>query len=158
MDTKSKIKRLKNIWRGMNARCFDVGHKDFEHYGKRGIHVFQEWRNFENFFADMADTYEDGLTLERLNNNIGYCKKNCVWQPLKNQSKNRRPFSQWKSKYNTREWKKKREQELKSKGKHLKEIRDHLILDLHKKKIPMQDIAAVFGIHPSQVTRSLKIK
>lgn len=40
---------------------------------------------------------------------------------------------------------------------HLLEARTHLILQLTKKGMSKQDIAIIFNVHPSQITRSLKI-
>jgi hypothetical protein len=46
----------------------------------------------------LSNGYEPWLSIERKNNDEGYSPKNCTWIPKKDQSKNRRPYSQWKKK------------------------------------------------------------
>ena len=38
----------------------------------------------------MKATYADNLTIDRKNNNRGYCKSNCRWIPQGRQNRNRR--------------------------------------------------------------------
>lgn len=69
----------------MLNRCGDSRH---EHYGARGITVCDRWQSFKNFYADMGDP-PAGMSLERKNNNRGYCESNCVWATTSQQNKNR---------------------------------------------------------------------
>lgn len=79
------------IWRSMIDRCHLPTHRAWGNYGGRGIQVCARWRNsFENFFADMGLTYHSGLTLERVNNGLGYSPHNCVWASYLAQGQNRR--------------------------------------------------------------------
>lgn len=79
------------IWRGMRSRCLNVTDKDFPNYGGRGITVCKEWQSsFENFWKDMSETYQDNLTLDRMNNEKGYSKENCRWATVQEQSNNTR--------------------------------------------------------------------
>ncbi len=78
------------VWGGMINRCHNTNSKDYKHYGGRGIKVCKRWHKFEDFYKDMGDTSE-GLTLERINNNKGYNKKNCKWATRKEQNNNQRP-------------------------------------------------------------------
>lgn len=55
----------------------------------RGIGIEDpRWRRFENFLADMGEIPE-GYTLERIENDRGYCKDNCRWATNREQSLNK---------------------------------------------------------------------
>jgi hypothetical protein len=77
------------IQRCTNPQC--QYHKD---YGGRGIEVCDEWRSFKAFqqWAESAG-YADHLTLDRRNNNRGYCPENCRFVNQTVQSQNRRKHS-----------------------------------------------------------------
>ena len=64
---------------------------DYIRYGARGISVCREWLNF-TFFKEwaIANGYSDELTLDRINNNRGYCPENCRWTSKQVQSNNTR--------------------------------------------------------------------
>lgn len=85
--------RLHVVWKGMRARCSNPNHKAFKHYGARGIRVCERWNSFEHFHADMAPSFVDGLSLERIKNDLGYAPENCVWATALQQAANRRPRS-----------------------------------------------------------------
>ena len=74
----------------MRTRCLNPNVKEFKHYGGRGIKICERWNYFENFLADMGPRPE-GYSIERLNVNGNYEPDNCVWIPLADQVKNRRP-------------------------------------------------------------------
>lgn len=83
--------RLHNIWRAMKERCYNERNVAYKTYGGRGITVCQRWReSFEAFVADMASTYQPGLTIERKDVNGNYEPGNCVWATAKEQSENTR--------------------------------------------------------------------
>lgn len=77
------------IWSGMLARCTDRNSPNWIFYGGRGIAVCERWRTFENFLADMGEPPQ-GKTLDRRDNDLGYCKDNCRWATRLEQARNRR--------------------------------------------------------------------
>ena len=83
---------LYTTWRNMLSRCYNKNDNGAENYGQRGITVCKEWEHFENFARDMFDTYEKGLTLDRINNDLGYSPENCAWRTNSDQCVNRRLF------------------------------------------------------------------
>lgn len=83
--------RLYSIWRSMKERCYNEAHMHYKHYGGKGIHVCDEWKNSFPSFKKWAieNGYNDGLSIDRIDNNHGYFPENCRWIPLKDQPKNR---------------------------------------------------------------------
>lgn len=79
------------VWRSMIDRCRLPTHQAYHNYGARGIAVCERWQEkFENFWEDMGERYKSGLTLERLDNSLGYSKDNCDWRTHKHQANNTR--------------------------------------------------------------------
>lgn len=78
------------IWAKLKSRCNNPNEVNYERYGGRGITVCDEWMKFDNFWKDMKVTYEDNLSIDRINNNDGYYKENCKWSTPKEQAANRR--------------------------------------------------------------------
>ena len=82
--------RQYKVWEGMKDRCNPIN-KDYKRYGGRGITIDPLWVNFFfRFWEDMKNTYKDGLSIDRVDNDKGYCKENCKWSTPKQQCNNRR--------------------------------------------------------------------
>lgn len=81
--------RTYNAWSSMKKRCRNTSHASFKDYGGRGIAVCDRWLIFENFLEDMG-VCPDGLSLDRINNSIGYSLHNCRWVGASEQNNNKR--------------------------------------------------------------------
>lgn len=93
-----KRTRLYKVWHEMNRRCASEKHTHYKNYGGRGIKVCERWMNsFDNFYEDMQSTWEQGLQLDREDNNGNYEPTNCRWVTRSQNTKNRRNSSKIQS-------------------------------------------------------------
>ncbi len=76
-------------WVAMNLRCNKENSQPYANYGGRGISICDRWSVFESFLEDMGNN-PGGLTLDRIDNNLGYCKENCKWSTYTDQNRNKR--------------------------------------------------------------------
>lgn len=82
--------RLHRIWKSMRTRANNPNFIGASRYCLRGISVCEEWNDFA-VFRDwaIANGYEDNLTIDRIDNDRGYCPSNCRWITLRDQQSNR---------------------------------------------------------------------
>lgn len=73
----------------MRSRCQTKSHQQYKYYGGRGITVCKKWQSFEGFLEDMG-ARPPGLSIDRINNDKGYCLKNCRWADRETQQNNTR--------------------------------------------------------------------
>lgn len=83
--------RLYQTWYDMIKRCENPNATNYPNYGGRGIKVCNEWHDYLIFrLWAMNNGYNDNLTLDRINNNEGYCPDNCRFADAGMQANNRR--------------------------------------------------------------------
>lgn len=85
--------KIYHSWAGMKARCLNEKNPNYHRYGARGIKVCQEWMQFDNFAKDMASSWKEGLSIDRINNDGNYEPGNCRWATRIQQAQNTRNVS-----------------------------------------------------------------
>lgn len=79
-----------SAWRSAKRRCENPKDAAYKEYGGRGISMSEEWsKSYEKFYMDMGPR-PDGMSLDRIDNNKGYCLENCRWATTETQNRNRR--------------------------------------------------------------------
>lgn len=87
---------LYNVWQQMKHRCLNQNHSEYGQYGGRGINVCAKWANsFEDFYKDMGEKPTLNHSIDRVDNDKGYCKGNCRWATKKQQIINRRNMTKF---------------------------------------------------------------
>lgn len=83
--------RIYNVWGHIKSRCTNPKHHAWKDYGGRGIALFSEWQEFENFYNwAINNGYKNNLSIDRIDVNGNYEPNNCHWVTNKEQSRNRR--------------------------------------------------------------------
>lgn len=67
------------VWEGLRTRCNNPKCDSYPYYGGRGISVCDEWQDGFAVFRDWAikNGYQEGLQIDRIDNNGNYEPGNC---------------------------------------------------------------------------------
>jgi len=90
---------------GMKKRCYNPKYGQYHRYGGRGIKVCEEWLNdFMSFYNwAMANGWEDGLEIDRKDNDGNYEPSNCRFVTSQENTHNRRTSKlNWEDVHNIR--------------------------------------------------------
>ncbi len=83
----SKTKQYR-VWAAMIKRTTNKKDARYEFYKDKVPP--DKWFSFEGFWDDMGDGYKEGLSIDRINNDLPYSKNNCRWATQETQSQNTR--------------------------------------------------------------------
>lgn len=86
---KNQPSKTYRSWNSMIQRCINPKDTAYRNYGGRGITVCKRWRKFENFLEDMG-VLPEGHQIDRINNDMNYCKANCRWVTSKINNRHKR--------------------------------------------------------------------
>lgn len=78
-------------WRHIRERIFNEDHPAYRYYGGRGLTMHPEWaESFEAFLAEVGLRPSDDLSIDRINNDLGYVPGNLRWATRSQQNQNKR--------------------------------------------------------------------
>lgn len=88
-----EVVKLGNVLSAMKYRCSEHCSIDEvkRRYFDRGITVCDEWAKSTDAFIEwsLSNGYQDGLQIDRIDNDKGYSPENCRWITPKQNSRNR---------------------------------------------------------------------
>lgn len=86
--------KLYGVYNAMKRRCYSEKDSHYKHYGGRGIKICDEWLGSGGFASFSAwaheHGYQDGLSIDRVDNNGDYTPDNCRWADRFTQGCNKR--------------------------------------------------------------------
>lgn len=97
--------KLYRTWRNVRQRsgvCYCgsfIGHRCFRSYADGHIEMFLEWKASYLAFKEWALSHgwRADLTIDRIDNEKGYCPDNCRWATRSEQNRNRRMTPRWRA-------------------------------------------------------------
>ena len=84
--------RIYKTWEDMIKRCYNKSSNNYYRYGGRGITVFDEWLEFENFYkyvSKLPHYNESGYSFDRIDNDGNYEPENVRWADNETQANNK---------------------------------------------------------------------
>lgn len=85
---------LYKTWVRMVNRCNNQNEKGYRNYGGRGITVCDDWRHdfdaFKNHVTSLSHCGEEGYSIDRIDNALGYFPGNVKWSTRTEQNRNKR--------------------------------------------------------------------
>jgi hypothetical protein len=86
-----EITKVYRAWMHMKDRCLRPNTKKFKNHGGRGITIHGPWVvNFELFLKHVGVPEHTGLSLDRVDNELGYVPGNVRWATTQEQNNNKR--------------------------------------------------------------------
>lgn len=84
--------KLYKVFYGMKDRCYNPKNRKYKDYGGRGITICDEWLcDFSVFYSwAVSNGYKVGLSIDRIDNDMGYSPNNCRWTGVGEQNSNKR--------------------------------------------------------------------
>lgn len=84
-------KTLKSRYKHIKERCYNPNSKSYHRYGGRGIKMCDQWLNDYQSFEDwcLANGFQEGLAIDRINNDGDYSPDNCRFVTLKENNQKR---------------------------------------------------------------------
>ena len=83
--------RLYSIWINIKTRCNNPNSTNSKYYYNKGITICEEWSSNYKVFESwsLSSGYNDSLTIDRIDNSLGYCPSNCRWVSYYEQNRNK---------------------------------------------------------------------
>jgi hypothetical protein len=75
-------------WNNMLTRVRNPKNNRYNFY--KNINIYKKWLDFDGFYEDMYPSYQEGLSIDRINNHGNYEPSNCRWATVKQQANNTR--------------------------------------------------------------------
>ncbi len=81
-------RKIYYIYHSMKSRCYNPNSQRWKYYGAKGVTVCEEWSNVESFCKWAEENgYKEGLSIDRINPDLGYSPDNCEWVTVSENSR-----------------------------------------------------------------------